>query len=545
MPCCRIQAIQLYTTRSLIPLQENPRQPYRLDKSPILIPVCHIWPGYQFPCSHLLLLSPLYTVLMSRPVRRQATNSRELCWHTNDTCEFYTHCIDSIFHCGEVGFAAAYAQSWCEKIRLFHTSSSGCSSCLSNPGVSSWLQDHEQCFQQRLYKLAMEEFQGRTADPPTCLYLERQAFVVMEECYNSTAPQLCSALDNYQSTAAFQDDMTKVAEAVHVNQYYGRTSQTLLSETVRRCGHPESHTVAESIVNGPQQRRVVFCGAYRCNGEDVTSLQKLNDTFLKKIALKLNESPHEQFTYEGPVTDNRCSSTVPVGVPDSLNFHFVTWRPTDNDTLPDNLEPFYDYHNTKANVKFFDYQNPTTQLCGDGLRQAGEVCDLGVYNGALTGSHTFGCTSTCVPEIGYECSSGQLEYSQCWRKECGNGRRESGEDCDDGQLLDGDGCSSNCQIEVGFQCFTPYNKTSRCEELPPPSTTVYPSLVPTSTVHWPASSTTPPHITSRTYIKPTPTPSSLPPTDNSPSPRSSSVSLCSVPHRLLLGLLALVVLAIR
>ena len=35
---------------------------------------------------------------------------------------------------------------------------------------------------------------------------------------------------------------------------------------------------------------------------------------------------------------------------------------------------------------------------------------------------------------------------------CGNGTLDSYEDCDDGNLENGDGCSSECQIEFGFEC---------------------------------------------------------------------------------------------
>ena len=37
---------------------------------------------------------------------------------------------------------------------------------------------------------------------------------------------------------------------------------------------------------------------------------------------------------------------------------------------------------------------------------------------------------------------------------CGNGRLDYGEQCDDGHLLDGDGCSAVCSKEAGFSCHT-------------------------------------------------------------------------------------------
>jgi len=38
---------------------------------------------------------------------------------------------------------------------------------------------------------------------------------------------------------------------------------------------------------------------------------------------------------------------------------------------------------------------------------------------------------------------------------CGNGALDAGEQCDDGNLLNGDGCSDSCQIDEGWQCDDP------------------------------------------------------------------------------------------
>ena len=37
---------------------------------------------------------------------------------------------------------------------------------------------------------------------------------------------------------------------------------------------------------------------------------------------------------------------------------------------------------------------------------------------------------------------------------CGNGSKEGGENCDDGNTTNGDGCSSACAIEAGYTCNT-------------------------------------------------------------------------------------------
>ncbi len=70
--------------------------------------------------------------------------------------------------------------------------------------------------------------------------------------------------------------------------------------------------------------------------------------------------------------------------------------------------------------------------CGNGTREAGEQCDDGnILNGD-------GCSAGC-----------RIEYP-----DCGNGIKNIGEQCDDGNIDYGDGCTPMCLLEA--------------EESPPP-----------------------------------------------------------------------------
>gem|GEM_PF-2759337 len=65
--------------------------------------------------------------------------------------------------------------------------------------------------------------------------------------------------------------------------------------------------------------------------------------------------------------------------------------------------------------------------CGNGILQAPEECDDGnIANGD-------GCSAQCTIEI--------------YVPECGNGTLDAGEECDDGNTADGDGCSAECLVE--------------------------------------------------------------------------------------------------
>lgn len=64
-------------------------------------------------------------------------------------------------------------------------------------------------------------------------------------------------------------------------------------------------------------------------------------------------------------------------------------------------------------------------VCGDGFRDVGEDCDDG------NNRNGDGCSASCFLETF-----------------CGDGLLDPGEGCDDGNNLNGDGCSSTCMIEV-------------------------------------------------------------------------------------------------
>jgi cysteine-rich repeat protein len=85
-------------------------------------------------------------------------------------------------------------------------------------------------------------------------------------------------------------------------------------------------------------------------------------------------------------------------------------------------------------------------LCGNGARDPGEACD----DGNRTGGD--GCTSLCQIEVGWTCPTAN---QPCVRSaKCGDGVVEPPEECDDGNSKNGDGCSFDCQVEVGWSCPT-------------------------------------------------------------------------------------------
>lgn len=79
--------------------------------------------------------------------------------------------------------------------------------------------------------------------------------------------------------------------------------------------------------------------------------------------------------------------------------------------------------------------------CGDAVIDTGEDCDDG---NQVDGD---GCSARCAVEPGAVCTGAP---SRC--ASCGNRRVEVGETCDDGDRDAGDGCDSDCQVETGYTC---------------------------------------------------------------------------------------------
>jgi cysteine-rich repeat protein len=100
----------------------------------------------------------------------------------------------------------------------------------------------------------------------------------------------------------------------------------------------------------------------------------------------------------------------------------------------------------------------TYTLCGNGVRDVGEQCDDGNQDDAD------GCTNACtvcgdgVVAPGEECDDGNRISgdgcdANCTVTACGNGIVTAGESCDDGNDLAGDCCSPTCQLEApGTSC---------------------------------------------------------------------------------------------
>jgi cysteine-rich repeat protein len=103
---------------------------------------------------------------------------------------------------------------------------------------------------------------------------------------------------------------------------------------------------------------------------------------------------------------------------------------------------------------------PCELECGNSIVEAPEQCDDGdLVSGDGCDAN---CTSTAcgngIQTAGEECDDGDLENgdgcrSDCTAEGCGDGITDAGEDCDDGNTSNGDCCGSTCDFEAnGAAC---------------------------------------------------------------------------------------------
>ena len=90
----------------------------------------------------------------------------------------------------------------------------------------------------------------------------------------------------------------------------------------------------------------------------------------------------------------------------------------------------------------------TYRGCGDGKLSArnDEKCDDGNLNSGD------GCSDTCQVEFLYKCTDVQNEQSVCTPILCGNGKLDTGEECDDFDVAEAKVGCSQCKLDIGYKC---------------------------------------------------------------------------------------------
>jgi cysteine-rich repeat protein len=89
------------------------------------------------------------------------------------------------------------------------------------------------------------------------------------------------------------------------------------------------------------------------------------------------------------------------------------------------------------------------EICGDGKNLFSYECD---DNNVISGD---GCSAGCKVELGFKCVGGSPTTKDVCTEICGDGMPRGVLGCDDGNLVNGDGCDKTCTVEYGWKCFSP------------------------------------------------------------------------------------------
>ena len=104
----------------------------------------------------------------------------------------------------------------------------------------------------------------------------------------------------------------------------------------------------------------------------------------------------------------------------------------------------------------------TGDLSGSVAAQAGFDAGDGVNYLTLPGSRTAAVVNLCTTSNVGETGVWRFQVRPSGVTTCGNGAREVGEDCDDGNVVGGDGCSARCVTEGGSTSPGPCTRDADC-----------------------------------------------------------------------------------
>ncbi len=411
--------------------------------------------------------SPLifYLFIFTGAVLRHRRAGRVECTSTLSSCQYYSHCINANFPCGQDGFLLSYVQKRCELIDglVLRRPGRQCNSpsCVSYNGYL-WAHETDDCLKSALENLNGEfEVKGLHSDPSMCLKWEQHAVLKMDKCYRA-------AWEKYPLN---DEDARVLTNLFRIDEYFDSVvDQGIPSLVARHTNWTNSSPLSS---NRTYDRRL-FCvkGSGNTPQGDDRDLSREEVITVVKKALEGQDLSSAQYHYggmDGFYDENPCITNEPAGININVfDYHLVTLLVPTNTTVR-KLSQYRTAIITRMGRFAASLYQLSVQVeedsaysvlrfsqCGDGIRQAGEECDYG-HSGE-------GCTTDCRIMSGYDCTVDRMQPSICWPEVCGDGYRTRGEECDDGNRDGGDGCNSECRLETAsHSCTTTYNATSTCQ----------------------------------------------------------------------------------
>lgn len=398
-------------------------------------------------------------------VQHEESCGHQVNFTVNDSCQFYEQCIDQHFPCREFGFTMWYAARRCQAILNVHQEES---LTFSSAHIHHWTMLHETCLRRKLLHLLQAFTNSSKPDQPVCLQMETLAFKAVEECYNETQEKFCPS-ESDGETFELNDSLLLVQLFSLNDSYYAHTVKQGLSKLYRTCNHSSLDVASTDLENRAPQRAVICA----INSEsDIFSTSKAGTTskpllpggeYVKNVSI-LQKIPAEQLIYGGhvlPSEGGECFRSGPVWLRDKARVHLILWSVPPQQEVEYPLDNFVYYTQDEFFELWSSVGYHSEGECGDGIRQATEMCDVGAFSGLK-----YACTADCQSWEGFECFGDPLTRATCKKQMCGDGKRTSDEECDDNNGVSNDGCSSVCRAEPGWNCTDDYLQQSKCTQTP-------------------------------------------------------------------------------
>ena len=374
-------------------------------------------------------------------------------------CTFYHACIDNIFPCGTRGLALGYAIPRCDRLLRLKHSEAKCPNCIQNQAILDWVQLSEKCLQTQLLNLAQNQDTNRLPDPPDCLNFECYGLNILGQCY-SQSDVICQLI-NHVSFDVLESDLKEVLNAAVVNSYYESMVIQQFRGFLSSCNHSQASSLADKVA--PPTESILLCASLMVWNPQLGLTLTTAENLTLELSKKLNQASTDfkVASYDPSTSANCQEKSQSAWNVDSFEYYLVYWTLSAGAnktalTLCRDSEACVNF-DTLTVLVYFEYTNLTTSSCGNGLQEAGETCDLFVFNGL----EDYGCSDQCRVIPGYECTTRHLQQSFCNKTVCGDGRRTSDEECDEG--AGSEACHAEwCTIAEGYTCEVPYNATSHC-----------------------------------------------------------------------------------
>jgi cysteine-rich repeat protein len=388
------------------------------------------------------------------------------------SCEAAVACLQSVFACGE----QSHVNSMLNELCMLSSNQS------LSLAVAEWVENVGDCFSTSAALLITKIYGTERQDIPIdseCNLVDRLMFERQARCLSHS---LCNTTFSHQ-------DAVVVAKMLSQSSVYKDKNKEQMLDLLNTCGNSNQVAALKDVL---ETGGYVIC--FKLSGDwmpiestianaiqfvtQITgspSIHKLTNGDSRCSSLANGEKSHmyneTQVSFIGMLINGTNATSLSrfcdmMGEPVNRSFNVLC--PTCGNGVLETPDEVCDDGNIvpgdgcSENCTIEDDSDCEAALlgsicydrdCGDGIRVSGEECD----SGGAVGCYTTNCTilQNFICQI-------NPPYGKSNCSSCGNGAVEALESCDDGNLEDEDGCNSSCHVTPLFRCTRDYMQTSTC-----------------------------------------------------------------------------------